>query len=101
MKAAARTETIAVDALRVGMFVHLDVGWMAHPFPLGSFRIASADQVATIRELGLAQVRWSPTQSDPLPPADGPNEANAHGEARKRAATADARVIRILEIRLR
>ncbi len=59
MKTATTTETIDVEALRVGMFVHLDVGWMSHPFALSSFRIASAQQVATIRSLGLKQVRWS------------------------------------------
>jgi putative nucleotidyltransferase with HDIG domain len=65
MKAAAPAkEMIDVDALRIGMFVHLDVGWMSHPFPLSSFRIASAEQVATIRSLGLQRVRWSPQQSD-------------------------------------
>ncbi|HEY9066129.1 MAG TPA: HD domain-containing phosphohydrolase [Burkholderiaceae bacterium] len=65
MKATAPVkEMIDVDALRIGMFVHLDVGWMSHPFPLSSFRISSADQVATIRSLGLQRVRWSPQQSD-------------------------------------
>ena len=57
MKAASSTVTpeIDVQALRVGMFVHLDVGWMSHPFPLSSFRIASAAQLATIRSLGAAR----------------------------------------------
>ena len=66
MKAATATakQMIDVDALRIGMFVHLDVGWMSHPFPLSSFRIASAEQVATIRSLGLQRVRWSPQQSE-------------------------------------
>ena len=66
MKAASSTLTpeIDVDALRVGMFVHLDVGWMSHPFPLSSFRITTAAQLATIRSLGLRRVRWSPQDSD-------------------------------------
>ena len=73
---------IAVDALRVGMFVHLDLGWMSHPFPLGNFRIADAGQIATIRSLGLRQVRWSPAQSDPVAPTaalhrDGVNAGSA------------------------
>ena len=55
---------IDIDALRVGMFVHLDMGWMSHPFPLGSFKITSAEQMATIRTLGLKRLRWSPQQSD-------------------------------------
>jgi putative nucleotidyltransferase with HDIG domain len=68
MKAATHdTPVIDVQALRVGMFVHLDVGWMSHPFPLSSFRISSPAQVATIRSLGLARVRWSPQQSELAP----------------------------------
>ncbi len=59
--------TIAVEDLRVGMFVMLDGGWLSHPFPLSSFRIASPEQIATIRGLGLAQVRWSPEKSDLQP----------------------------------
>ncbi|MDQ6638097.1 MAG: DUF3391 domain-containing protein, partial [Pseudomonadota bacterium] len=64
MKKARPTDRIDVQALRVGMFVHLDVGWMSHPFPLSSFRITTPAQLATIRSLGLATVRWSPQQSD-------------------------------------
>ena len=64
MKPAIPSDTIDVQALRVGMFVHLDGGWMSHPFPLSSFRIASAEQLATIRSLGLQRVRWSPQDSD-------------------------------------
>ena len=68
MTAAARKDMIDVDALCVGMFVHLDLGWMSHPFPLGNFKIADATQIATIRSLGLRQIRWSPTQSDVAAP---------------------------------
>ena len=64
MKAATRNEMIEVDALRIGMFVHLDMGWLSHPFPLSSFKITSNDQIATIRSLGLQRVRWTPGQSD-------------------------------------
>ena len=61
--------TVAVDELRVGMYIHLDGGWLAHPFPLSSFRIASPEQIATLRGLGLARVRWVPERSD-APPAE-------------------------------
>jgi HD-GYP domain-containing protein (c-di-GMP phosphodiesterase class II) len=64
MKKARPTDEIDVQALRVGMFVHLGMGWMSHPFPLSSFRITTAAQLATIRSLGLRKVRWSPQQSD-------------------------------------
>ena len=61
------TIPIQASELRLGMFVHLNVGWMSHPFPLSSFKIASQDQIETIRSLGLARLTWSPDRSD-LPP---------------------------------
>lgn len=79
---------IAVDDLRVGMFVHLDLGWWAHPFALSSFRLASAEQIATIRGLGLKQVRWSPEKSVLDPVA----EAREAGSAAKADPTAAARM---------
>jgi len=63
--ATAPNDFIDVDALRVGMYIHLDLGWMSHPFPLSSFRIASTQQLATVRSLGLQRVRWSPQLSEP------------------------------------
>lgn len=53
-----------VDDLRVGVFVHLDLGWMSHPFPKSHFRIGSPEQIATLKGLGLKRVRWSPLESD-------------------------------------
>ncbi|MEO6661401.1 MAG: HD domain-containing phosphohydrolase [Burkholderiaceae bacterium] len=81
MKAAtpATRDLIDVDALRVGMFVHLDLGWMSHPFPLSSFRISNAEQVATIRALGLRRVRWSPQQSE-LTLAPEPSRRSVFGD---------------------
>ena len=58
------TSTIAVEKLRVGMFIQLDGGWLSHPFPLSSFRIAGEDQIATLRNLGLRELRWVPEKSD-------------------------------------
>jgi len=73
---------IDVSQLTVGMFIHLDLGWMSHPFPLSSFKIASSDQLLILRRLGLTQVRWSPSKSDlslqPATDAAGvPAEADA------------------------
>ncbi|HET9821492.1 MAG TPA: HD domain-containing phosphohydrolase [Burkholderiaceae bacterium] len=75
--------TIDTAELRVGMFVHLDLGWMSHPFPLSSFRISDAQQIETIRALGLSRVRWSPEDSDPTlcaplaPPPEAPHAVPA------------------------
>jgi HD-GYP domain-containing protein (c-di-GMP phosphodiesterase class II) len=57
-------DTIAVDQLRIGMYIHLEGGWLSHPFPLSSFRLATAEQIETVRGLGLAVVQWQPERSD-------------------------------------
>ncbi|MDZ5456331.1 HD-GYP domain-containing protein [Azohydromonas lata] len=62
-------ETIDVRDLRLGMFVQLDLSWIAHPFPLSSFVISSEAQIATIRGLGLRRVRWDPSRSELSPAA--------------------------------
>jgi HD-GYP domain-containing protein (c-di-GMP phosphodiesterase class II) len=64
LREVSMSSTVAVHELRVGMYVHLDLGWIAHPFPLSSFRITSADQIDTIRGLGLQKVRWVPEKSE-------------------------------------
>lgn len=86
------SDTIDVRELRVGMFVHLDLGWMSHPFPLSSFKISTAQQIATIRSLGLTQVRWSPDKSDAPAAAQGREVARrAADDAAQRAADEQAR----------
>ena len=65
------SQTVTIDALQPGMFVHLDLGWWAHPFALSSFLITGSDQIDTIRGLGLSRVRWSPEKSQ-LTAADAP-----------------------------
>jgi HD-GYP domain-containing protein (c-di-GMP phosphodiesterase class II) len=66
--------TMAVDQLRVGMYVQLEGGWLSHPFPRSAFRISHEDQLRTLRSLGLQQVRWLPEKSDP--PAPTPETSN-------------------------
>ncbi|MDZ7812775.1 MAG: DUF3391 domain-containing protein [Ideonella sp.] len=58
------TAKVPVEDLRVGMFIHLDLGWMSHPFPLSSFKISSQEQIDTVRSLGLSHVRWDTARSD-------------------------------------
>jgi len=81
------TSTVAVDELRVGMYIQLEGGWLSHPFPLSAFRISSPGEIATIRGLGLAQVRWVPEKSDL--PAAGFGASNASTSA-SMAASASA-----------
>ena len=84
MKARAGLPTIPVSALRIGLYIHLDLGWMSHPFALSHFKIQSAEQIATIRSLGLATVRWNEALSDPAvepAPASEPADTAAPAPA--------------------
>ena len=81
--------TVELNDLRVGMFVHLDVGWMSHPFPLSSFKITSPDQIATIRGLGLKKLRWSPDRSDALLVATPRSRPESFSASRSRTESYD------------
>lgn len=72
-------ELIDVNSLRVGMYVELELGWLAHPFPTGSFKISSQQQIETIHGLGLKQVRYLPEKSDL--PVDDPSTQSGMDEA--------------------
>lgn len=60
-----KDQFIDIAKLQIGMFVYIDLGWTEHPFPLGSFKIQSREQIKTIQELKLKQIRYSPAKSDP------------------------------------
>ncbi len=110
------TSTVEPQDLRIGMFIHLDGGWMSHPFPLSSFKITSSQQIETIRSLGLKRIRWSPERSDLAvdatvaagdvdaldePPAEpAPVEEDPTARARRLAearAEAEAAALRVCE----
>lgn len=55
---------VSIEQLRVGVYIHLDLSWMDHPFSFGSFKIKSQDQIEKLRELGLQSVRIDPAKSD-------------------------------------
>jgi putative nucleotidyltransferase with HDIG domain len=58
---------VTPDQLRVGMYIHLDLGWLEHPFAFGSFKIKNEEQIRQIRELNLKRIRFDPLRSDVLP----------------------------------
>lgn len=58
------SQTVNIDQLRVGLYVYLDLKWFDHPFAFSHFKIKSADQIKTLRSLGLKTIRYSPTLSD-------------------------------------
>ncbi|MBI5936221.1 MAG: DUF3391 domain-containing protein [Betaproteobacteria bacterium] len=58
---------ISVDQLVAGLYIHLDLGWMDHPFTFNHFKIRTEEQIATLRALGLKQIRYDPAKSDIKP----------------------------------
>ncbi|MFY7864320.1 HD-GYP domain-containing protein [Roseateles sp.] len=110
MKDRTADPLIDVGQLKVGMFIHLELGWMSHPFPLSSFKLASEDQLLVLRRLGLSQVRWSPGKSDlhmdatPLPaeplPASAPEGSSVEDlarEAHRKALAAQREALQVCE----
>lgn len=60
---------IEVCQLQVGLYVHLDLGWMDHPFTLSNFKLKDEEQILKIKKIGLKKLRYDPKRSDcePLP----------------------------------
>lgn len=65
---------IQPSQLCVGIYVHLDLSWMKHPFALSSFKIKNEAQITSILNMGLTRVRYDPARSDcePLPLENDP-----------------------------
>lgn len=57
-------QTVEISKLRPGMFVVLDIGWLAHPFPTNKFKLTQKSQIDTLRSLGLRTVQVDPARSD-------------------------------------
>lgn len=51
----SQARRIPIEQLAVGHVVHLEMGWMDHPFPLNVFRISSQQQLVTLRSLGRGE----------------------------------------------
>lgn len=51
---------IETEKLSIGMFVVLELSWLKHPFTFSSFVVQTEEQLATLRGLGLKQIRIDP-----------------------------------------
>lgn len=65
MKPRASFIDVAVRELRPGLFIQLDLSWIAHPFPSNRFMLKSMEQVSTLRSLGVTSVKVCSERSDP------------------------------------
>lgn len=82
--------TITPDQLRVGLYIHLDLGWMDHPFTFSNFKIRNEGQIAQIKALGLKQLRYDPLRSDCDPSVQTPAAAAAAALTQGTPAVADS-----------
>ena len=57
---------VALGDLRVGLFVDLDLGWLAHPFSTSRFKIATERQIETLKTLDVDRIRYIPSKSDSI-----------------------------------
>lgn len=78
-------QSIAVEDLRLGMYVHLDMHWIRHPFARNHFLIQSVQQIETIRTLGVQTVRIRPSLS-----VNEPNDVFADAGAEGPLVDSDA-----------
>jgi len=61
-------ETVAVQELEPGMFVHdLQMSWLQHPFLRNQFVIHSQDEIDRMRALGIREVVIDPERAERLP----------------------------------
>ncbi|OIQ95250.1 cyclic di-GMP phosphodiesterase response regulator RpfG [mine drainage metagenome] len=67
---------IHVYQLRTGLFVHLDLGWMDHPFTSSNFKLRNAEQIEKIKKIGLKKLRYDPSRSDCEPLAPNSESTN-------------------------
>jgi len=58
---------VAIEQLRIGVFVSLERNWLKHPFLFSRFKITSDEQIRTLREIGMKEVVCVPEKSDVLP----------------------------------
>jgi putative nucleotidyltransferase with HDIG domain len=60
-------KTIHRDQLKVGLFIHLDLPWMKHPFMTNRFKIRNEKQLQTLKKLRLTQITIDTDKSDSAP----------------------------------
>ncbi|MDD5167409.1 MAG: HD-GYP domain-containing protein [Syntrophales bacterium] len=72
---------VSTDRLRVGVFIRLEgLKWYEHPFLFKNFKIASDDQIQTLRAIGVKEVICLPGKSDVLPLSEPLQSAGKDGE---------------------
>ncbi len=58
------SQLIAIDQVKLGMFIKLDLSWFEHSFSMNSFKITNQQQINELRALDLKHIRYIPSKSD-------------------------------------
>lgn len=58
------SKLIAIDQLKIGMYIKLDLNWFQHSFPMNAFKITNQQQITEILALKLKHIRYIPSKSD-------------------------------------
>ncbi len=58
------SKLIAIDQVKIGMFIKLDLSWLEHSFATGAFKITKQQQIQELLALNLKHIRYFPSKSD-------------------------------------
>ena len=58
------SQLIAIDQVKIGMFIKLDLSWFEHSFSMNSFKITNEQQIKELLALNLKHIRYIPSKSD-------------------------------------
>ncbi|WMW81003.1 DUF3391 domain-containing protein [Undibacterium cyanobacteriorum] len=58
------SQLIAIDQVKIGMFIKLDLSWFEHSFSMNSFKITNEQQIQELQALKLKHIRYIPSKSD-------------------------------------
>lgn len=56
---------INLEVLRIGLYIKIEGSWFSHPFTSNSFKITTAQELSTLRELRHVTLLFDPARSDP------------------------------------
>lgn len=60
------SQLIAIEQVKIGMFIKLDLSWFEHSFSMNSFKITNQQQLSELQALNLKHIRYIPSKSDLL-----------------------------------
>lgn len=80
------SKLIAIDQVKIGMFIKLDLSWFEHSFSMNSFKITNQQQLNELLALNLKHIYYIPSKSDmalinaPSRPEKSGTMVPAHGK---------------------